>query len=405
MGVSGNRDNFGRIILKNLLSCGFDRSRISVIHPKADVIDGAACVGSLAELNQKQDLFILAVHSDKIPDLVGQIIDADLAASVMLISGGLGEKKGSEQKATAMKKKIREARLNQEECPVILGGNCMGVFSRPGMIDTTFVPKTRLASRFPDNPSRTAFISQSGAFMITRISKLPHLKPDILISLGNQLDLSAGDILSFLADSDEIDIIAIYMEGFNELDGLMFSSAVRQAVLNGKEVILYKAGRTPEGKNATSGHTASIAGDYVVCEACVQQAGAIIADSFNEFEDLYVLSAMLNKKPISGNRMAGVSGAGFEVVGMADNVRGEGYALQLASLSPESVHKMADILDSQGLAALVDIKNPIDINPTGDDLLHARITDVLVNDPNVDAVVLGIVPLSPGFADLAGRDR
>ena len=48
-----------------------------------------------------------------------------------------------------------------------------------------------------------------------------------------------------------------------------------QAVLAGKDVIFYKAGRTPEGKTATSGHTASLAGDYMVCESCVSQAGGI----------------------------------------------------------------------------------------------------------------------------------
>ncbi len=37
----------------------------------------------------------------------------------------------------------------------------------------------------------------------------------------------------------------------------------------GKEIIFYKEVHTPEGKNALAGHTASIAGDYMVCEPCI----------------------------------------------------------------------------------------------------------------------------------------
>ncbi len=106
-----------------------------------------------------------------------------------------------------------------------------------------------------------ALVSQSGAYMITRMNKLNFLDPAYAISIGNQIDLTAADFLHFLNTVDELQTLAFFMEGFADLDGLGFDSAVRKAIPLGKEVIFYKAGRTPEGKNALSGHTASIAGD------------------------------------------------------------------------------------------------------------------------------------------------
>ena len=85
-------------------------------------------------------------------------------------------------------------------------------------------------------------------------------------------------------------------------------------------MVFYKAGRTPEGKAATASHTASLAGDYMVCESCVSQAGAIVARTFSEFQELMLLAETLNTKTIHGNRLAAVSGAGFEAVGMADSI-------------------------------------------------------------------------------------
>ena len=85
-------------------------------------------------------------------------------------------------------------------------------------------------------------------------------------------------------------------------------------IQNNKEVILYKAGRTPEGKLATAGHTASVAGDYMVCEPCATQAGAVFADNIAQFEGLLMLASMLHGKKINDSRLAAVSGAGFEAV-------------------------------------------------------------------------------------------
>ena len=40
-----------------------------------------------------------------------------------------------------------------------------------------------------------AVISQSGAFMISRMSKMPRIEPRYAVSLGNQIDLTASDYL------------------------------------------------------------------------------------------------------------------------------------------------------------------------------------------------------------------
>lgn len=170
--------------------------------------------------------------------------------------------------------------------------------------------------------------------------------------------------------------------------------------MNGKEVLLYKAGRTPEGKTATTGHTASLAGDYMVCESCAHQAGAMVADTFTEFEDLFILSARFHHKMISGNRIAAVSGAGFEAVGMADSIQGEEFSLEMAAFSEMTISKLDALIQEHALGSLVDIKNPMDINPAADDHLHVHIAEVLASDPGVDGVIAGLDPMSPAMRTL-----
>jgi len=224
---------------------------------------------------------------------------------------------------------------------------------------------------------------------------LSFLDPAYAFSIGNQTDLTAGDFLRFVNNNQDITVVACYMEGFNSLDGLAFAKAVRKAVLQGKDVIFYKAGRTPEGKTATSGHTASIAGDYMVCESCIREAGAMVADSFDTFEGLCRVAKALKTKPISGNRIAVMSNAGFESVGFADNILGEDYELRMATFAEETEVKLARIMEKTGISSLVDVKNPMDVTPMTNEGGYEACLRALFEDPNVDAVVAGLVPLAP----------
>ncbi len=395
IGVSDKKVNFGRIILRNILQQGFDSQRITLIKPGADAIDGVTCVPSLADLPHKVDLLVVAVGAHQVPELVGQVIEQDAAESVMLIPGGLGEKQGQQEQTERMHQQIEQSRTRPDRGPIFLGSNTMGVISHPGHYDTIFIPEEKLPKLREGKPQNSAFISQSGAFIITRTSKIPVLNPAYMISIGNQTDLTLGDMVDFVKDLPSIDVIAIYSEGFSDLDGLALCKAIRQAVLNGKEVVFYKAGRTPEGKIATSGHTASVAGDYMVCESCISQAGAMVANRFLQFEELYLLATRLHHVRVDGNRLAAVSGAGFEAVGMADSILGDDYELKMASLSEETRQGLQEKINANGLSHLVDIKNPMDINPSANDRLHTEVVEILLQDAQVDGIVAGLDPMSP----------
>ncbi len=417
VGVSATRKNFGRIILDNILAEGFAKEDIIVFREGTGEIgfmDGVKCLPNLGAMTEKLDLFIVAVGAAQVPDLVEEVIRLDAAGSVMLIPGGMGETQDSKDRADQVMARINAAHglagqiavkqgstdFSKGGGPVFLGANCMGVISKPGRYDTWFIPEEKLPKVRSHKANRVALVSQSGAFMLHRSHQCPELRPAYMISMGNQTDLTLGDMVHYFKNSDRVDVIAVYAEGFNDLDGLEFCQGVKQAVLAGKEVVFYKAGRTLEGKAATSSHTASLAGDYMVCESCVSQAGAIVARNFSEFQELMLLAETLSRKPIRGNRLAAVSGAGFEAVGMADSIQSDDFTMELARFEPETCDAIDTILRVKGLAAFVTLSNPLDINPAADDEAHARITQILADDPNVDAVVVSLDPLSPAMKTL-----
>lgn len=401
IGVSASSMNMGRIILGNMIGGGFEPDRITVIRPEVAEIDGVRCVESISELGDKVDLFVVAVGAAQVPGVLNDLIDNDAANAVILIPGGLGEKEGSEELARALKAKIRAAHETDDGGPVFIGGNSLGVISHPGRYDTMFIPETKLPKSRGDHRRSACFISQSGAYIIANLSRMPWFDPAYALSIGNQIDLTAADLLSHIKNDPEIDVFAVYMEGFQPGDGLRFAQAVRDTVDMGKDVVFYKAGRTSAGRSATAGHTASVAGDYAVCEAAIAEAGAFVADDFEEFSDLLRLSMAFRGKSIHDRRLAAMSNAGFESVGMADSIECGRSRLRLATFADDTRDALASILSDARLHGLVDVKNPFDVTPMADDATFARLVDTILADHAVDVMAVGIVPLTPALQTLA----
>ena len=393
VGVSSDPASFGRIILSNLLGGGFPRDRVTVVKPGSAEIDGIPCVPSLTALPNPVDLLVITAGARALPEIVAEAVDCGKVASAILISGGVGELEGSEALSDAVHAAIARARAKTDG-PVFLGPNSLGVVSRPGHYDTFFIPDAKLDKRASAPPRPVAIVSQSGAFIISRMSRLARLDPAIALSIGNQFDLTLADLLAAVGGRDDIDVVGVYAEGFSDLDGLAFLRAIAELKARGKQVVFYKAGRTEQGRSAAAGHTASVAGDYDICVSGAKQAGALVADSFDVFEQLLEVTSTLHKKVVRGVRLAAVSNAGFETVGMADAVVGEGYRVELAQLDEAAAGELQRVLAAGRLDGLVNAKNPVDLTPMADEAAYGGVCRALLASDGVDALVVGCIPLT-----------
>jgi acyl-CoA synthetase (NDP forming) len=340
------------------------------------------------------DLLVLAVSADQAVDLLTRAIEAEKAENVIVIPGGLDEKAGAEHLAGRMRSAVAAARARPWRGPLVVGGNSMGIRSHPGRYDTTFIPPYKLPLA-EARPSPLAFISQSGAFFAAKAGKLG-LTPRYAISAGNQMDLTIGDYLTHLKDDREVDVFAVYCEGFRPLDGLRSIEAARGIKARGGTVVLYRAGRTPAGADASASHTAAIAGDYAVTRELARQAGIVLCDTTEEFEDLTRLFALLGGRLLRGLRLGALSNAGFECVSIADNASD----LRLAGFSEATRSRLRAILDRSRIGQIVDVRNPLDLTPMADDAAFEEAVRAVLEDENVDVGFVGCVPATPALQTL-----
>jgi acyl-CoA synthetase (NDP forming) len=336
------------------------------------------------------DLLILATPAEAAPGLIREANALGAAQACIVISGGTD----SQDVALA----VAEGRLGQDGGMVVLGPNCMGVRSIPGKLDTFFIPADKLPP--PEKVAPFAIVSQSGAFVVSRLSSMGALSPAIAISLGNQCDVTVSDLLWSLADREDLKAVGVYLEGFVELDGLETLRAVAEWTRRGKSVVFYKAGRTESGKSAAAGHTAAVAGDYEVALTALEHAGALVADSFRDFSQLLEVCALLGSGRGVRGRLFAVTNAGMEAVGMADAVSGEGR-LSLARPGVDFDAKVAAVVAEHRLGGLVVAANPLDLTPMADEGAYDAVVSIALESADVDVVIVSCVPLAPTLRTLA----
>jgi acyl-CoA synthetase (NDP forming) len=141
-----------------------------------------------------------------------------------------------------------------------------------------------------------------------------------VVSYGNALDIDEADILEYLADDDETDVIAGYVEGIG--DGRRFLDALRRTTPK-KPVILLKVGRGNAGVESAASHTASMAGSFAIWESATQQAGAVQAHTLADMADLTV--AFYGLPPIRSTRVGILGGGGGQSVLSADEWEMAGF--------------------------------------------------------------------------------
>ncbi|MBD3414751.1 MAG: hypothetical protein GF421_10015 [Candidatus Aminicenantes bacterium] len=400
LGVS-RKMNIGHIILNNTLKRGFPKENITVIKPNTHEIEGCRCVNSVKELPDKVDLLVLAISAEQSAQVMEEVIESQKVRSVILIPGGIGEKEGTKGIEEEIKFMLRRKRKEQKQAPIVNGGNCLGILSRPGKYDTTFIPEYKIYDLPRKKPQKVglAILSQSGAFMVSRMSQMKNLEAMYAVSIGNQIDLTLSDYLHYLKDHKNIQVFAVYGEGFTDGDGLEFAKAAQLAIKAGKSIVFYKGGRTPEGQSATAGHTASVAGDYRVSRGVLEQAGVFMADTIAEFQSFTKGLCFLKDKKVRGRRVALISNAGFECVIMSDSIQNN-ERLDLVHFSDSTLSKLNEILEPLEINKIQDIGNPMDMTPVADDETFAECVRVILKDKNVDCAVVSPLPMTPAMNTL-----
>jgi acetyl coenzyme A synthetase (ADP forming)-like protein len=371
IGASRRRGTIGGEIFHNLLSYGF-QGPVYPVNPSAEVVQSVLAYSSVETIPRPVDLAIIVVPA-------AHVIEAAMACgrkgvkALVVISAGFSEtgKEGQARQAELVRV-CRSAGMR------LIGPNCMGIANTDEAVrlDATFAPTA------PPH-GRVGFSSQSGALGLAIIEYANSLGLGLstFISVGNKADISGNDLLAYWESDEGTDVILLYLESFG--NPRKFARIARR-VGRRKPIVVVKSGRSAAGARATSSHTgALIAASDVTVDALFRQAGVIRTDTL---EELFDVASLLANQPLpKGKRVGIITNAGGPGILCADACEARGLDVPL--LTEENQSRLRDFLLPGASAA-----NPVDMIASASAEHYRRATEIVADDPGIDALIVIFTP-------------
>ena len=338
IGASPRPSSVGATVWRNLREGGF-AGGLFAVNPKHKSLDGQVVYAHTGKLPQVPELAVICTPPATVPDLIASLGAMGTRAAAVLTAGL------DAAQTQAMLNAARRHTLR------ILGPNSLGLLVPHIGLNASFAPSSAA-------PGALAFVSQSGALVTAMLDWAAGrgIGFSHFVSLGERADIDFGDMLDYLASDAKTRAILLYIESISA--PRKFMSAARAAARN-KPVLVVKAGRTPQGRVAATSHSGALAGEDIVIDAAIRRAGMLRVLSL---QDLFVAAETLSHargvagSPQSGElqRLTIVTNGGGAGVMAADAAAD--YGVELASLSPASVHALDALLPPNWSRA-----NPVDI--------------------------------------------
>ena len=250
IGASGDEKKTSSRIQRFLVGHGY-KGKIFPVNPNREYIFGLKCYSSLKQINDKVEHIFIALEGDKV---VAAVKDAVLlkVKCATILSGGFSE---SGISGSDLESEILE--IAKQGNLRILGPNSIGIIN----ISDSVILSANAMLELPNlKKGGLSVISHSGSLIGALLAhgESRGIGFSKLISVGNESDLSVGEIGQMLVDDIKTDTIILFLETLRNSDEVAIMA--RSAYAAGKSVIAYKLGKSDLGKELAMSHTGAIAG-------------------------------------------------------------------------------------------------------------------------------------------------
>ncbi|MGW0039024.1 acetate--CoA ligase family protein [Gordonia sp. NPDC003376] len=357
VGASADPTKWGHWIAKGALT-GMAQRKVWLVNRTGNDVLGHPTYADIADLPGVPELVVVCVPGSHVAGVVRDAAALGTKAFLTITA------------ALSAPDSVREV-LDSHGARMV-GPNSLGLFDAEADLRLAWGEFTKGA---------LAIVSQSGQLgsEIAGFADDAGLGVSRFVSVGNQWDVSARDVLDDLVTHTTTEAVAVYLESFD--GGPEIVAALRKLRDAGKPVIVLSTGASESSRRLAASHTGSLTSSTDLIDAACRAAGAVRVDTPLELVDL---AGILGSVGIpAGNRVAIVSDSGGQG-GIAADVAGRAD-LDVPSLSADLRTEL-----QRHLTTAAATSNPIDLAGAGEADLrtYAQMYRTLATSGEVDAVVL-----------------
>lgn len=339
------------------------------VHPSASEVLGRRAYPTVSAIPAQVDLVLLAIPRGATLSAINDCVTAGAGAAIVYSGGWAEAGEDGSREQSELRKIARDGGIR------LLGPNTSG-FVRPDRgIFATFVaglPETL-------ETGSLAIVAQSGGVNLSLcfLAQNEGLGVRLGVGLGNSCDVGMVDVLEWLADDDEVSVVALAVEGIAQ--GRELYETVER--LSSKcPVVAMTVGRTDVAQFAKS-HTGVLSGNFRLKRAALAQAGAVVVDDMTELIDDAQALSVTRMEPSEDAGVGVVTGQAGPGLLLADALRTRGVRIPVLSAATQS--RLTELLP-----ALTYQENPVDTGRPGEGF-----RDVLSSVRHDDGINMLVVSL------------
>ncbi len=369
IGASTRKGSIGQAMFANILMNGYT-GVVFPVNMRARSVLGVKAYPSVLHVPDEIDLAILVVPALAVPETLSECGEKGVKAAIVISAGfkELGPTGAKLEQSVRDRARKHDIRL--------IGPNCFGVINT----DSSFRLNATFGRVMPGH-GNIAFISQSGAVGVNALeyAEAEDVGLSKFASIGNKADINENDLLAFLGDDDETDVIAFYLEDLvNPREFMRIARKITSNPDRPKPILAIKSGRTSEGARAASSHTGALAGSDEAYNAFFAQARVLRVQNISE---LFAKAAAMAYQPAPrGSRVAILTNAGGIGIMGTDACIANG--LKMAELTDETCTEL-----KKHLPPTASVHNPVDIIGDADAQRYGTALRLMSADKNVDAIM------------------
>jgi acetate---CoA ligase (ADP-forming) len=369
LGASAEPDKLAHRPLAYLRRHGFPGA-VYPINPHRAEILGWPCSPDLAAVDGPIDVALVSLAAPSVPAALQACAARGVPLAVVLTSG-------------------LDPDLAVPPGLLMMGPNSMGfIDARRGITASWSASLERPSIR----PGRVGFITQSGALGGSVLNRLQDRGVGLSFAFltGNEAQLDTCDLLRFLLDDSDTEVVALLIEGLRR--PRRFLALATLALERRKPLIVLKLARAAASTALALAHTGQLAGTIETYRAAFRQHGVVDVGGLDELVDT---TALFARTPLpAGNGLGVVGSSGGVAVHVTDLCQELG--LPLPPLAEATRADVAALLPPYAPPPT----NPLDVTAGVSEAMVFGPLERIARDPAID-VVLNVVTMLSG----PGRTR
>lgn len=371
IGVSARPGNLARNIVANMENFAY-QGEVYFVSPSGGEYKGKQVYKDVRDIPGPVELAVILTPAAFVPGLMNACGEKGIKR-VVVETGGFSE---LSDQGNDLAKELQDAA--SKHSIRFIGPNCIGFVA----VDNGLaVPFALIDSNV--RKGGVSIVAQSGGVGLTYLHRLASERVGIakFITVGNKLNVNEQDLLAYLADDPQTEVIVMYLESI--VAGREIFDIIRAT---DKPVIVHKSNIAEMSNAIASSHTAALSNDELVVDSALDQAGAVRVNTV--YECLQAVKGVTLPRA-KGKRVTIISRSGGHAVVAADAAYRNDLEL------PTLPASYLEPIQEEFRASVIKLQNPLDLGDVFNHKIYEGITRGALALDNVDSVMVVLAYRGP----------